>query len=293
MSTVRPLSSSIVSGCVFRSKNAIAALGTSTDTDTRLTLRPSPNASAGAHTGGGGRFTPARNWPDRWRVDIQAVGATPTVAVVAVARTAVRPVDGELAGWNPVLLAGVVGREALERAGLDAGDLDEVVVGCADPARAGPHRAGDRAGPVLGDAAGRGRPQPHLRRTLGRGGRKVRGGRRAAARPETGRAQPSWRWRPGRATPPRGTYTPATRWPPTACAHGVKLRSACLHRERLGPLIDWHRDMSDDRVEALWIDGHSSPPGRWWIGGANNGLMVPEPTPFLGMGCATLGNFGS
>ena len=55
------------------------------------------------------------------------------VAVVAVARTAVRPVDGELAGWNPVELAGVMGREALERAGLEAGDLDEVVVGCADP----------------------------------------------------------------------------------------------------------------------------------------------------------------
>ena len=50
-----------------------------------------------------------------------------------MARTAVRPVDGELAGWNPVELAGVVGREALERAGLDAGVLDEVVVGCADP----------------------------------------------------------------------------------------------------------------------------------------------------------------
>ena len=59
--------------------------------------------------------------------------ATPTVAVLAVARTAVRPVDGELAGWNPVVLAGVVGREALERAGLAADDLDEVVVGCADP----------------------------------------------------------------------------------------------------------------------------------------------------------------
>ena len=55
------------------------------------------------------------------------------VAVLAVARTAVRPVDGELAGWNPVVLAGVVGREALERAGLAADDLDEVVVGCADP----------------------------------------------------------------------------------------------------------------------------------------------------------------
>ena len=70
------------------------------------------------------------------RVDIDAVGAvgaTPIVAVAAVARTAVRPVDGELAGWNPVELAGVVGREVLERAGLDAGVLDEVVVGCADP----------------------------------------------------------------------------------------------------------------------------------------------------------------
>ena len=53
--------------------------------------------------------------------------------MVAGARTAVRPVDGELAGWNPVLLAGVVGREVLERAGLDAGVLDEVVVGCCDP----------------------------------------------------------------------------------------------------------------------------------------------------------------
>ena len=68
-----------------------------------------------------------------WRVDIDAVGATPTVAVSAAARTAVRPVDGELAGWNPVVLAGVVGLEVLERAGLDAAVLDEVVVGCADP----------------------------------------------------------------------------------------------------------------------------------------------------------------
>ncbi len=53
--------------------------------------------------------------------------------MVAVARTAVRPVDGELAGWNPVVLAGAMGREALERAGLEAGVLDEVVVGCCDP----------------------------------------------------------------------------------------------------------------------------------------------------------------
>ena len=61
------------------------------------------------------------------------MGETPTVVVAAVARTAVRPVDGELAGWNPLVLAGVVGREALERARLDPGELDEVVVGCADP----------------------------------------------------------------------------------------------------------------------------------------------------------------
>ena len=53
--------------------------------------------------------------------------------MVAGARTAVRPVDGELAGWNPVELAGAVGRETLERAGLDAGVLDEVMVGCCDP----------------------------------------------------------------------------------------------------------------------------------------------------------------
>ncbi|MXV98701.1 MAG: hypothetical protein F4126_11715 [Acidimicrobiaceae bacterium] len=61
------------------------------------------------------------------------MGATQIVTVSAGARTAVRPVDGELAGWNPVVLAGVVGREVLERAGLDAGVLDEVVVGCCDP----------------------------------------------------------------------------------------------------------------------------------------------------------------
>ena len=55
------------------------------------------------------------------------------VTVRAVARTAVRPVNGELARWNPVILAGVVGREALERARLEPAELDEVVVGCADP----------------------------------------------------------------------------------------------------------------------------------------------------------------
>ena len=58
---------------------------------------------------------------------------TETVVVAAVARTAVRAADGELARWHPVELAGVVGQEALERAGLEPGDLDEVIVGCADP----------------------------------------------------------------------------------------------------------------------------------------------------------------
>ena len=55
------------------------------------------------------------------------------MALLGGARTAVRAVDTELAGWNPVVLAGAVGREALQRAGVDAGDIDEVMVGCADP----------------------------------------------------------------------------------------------------------------------------------------------------------------
>ena len=55
------------------------------------------------------------------------------VSVAAVARTAIRPIDGELARWNPAELAGVVGQEALERAGLDPAALDEVIVGCSDP----------------------------------------------------------------------------------------------------------------------------------------------------------------
>ena len=116
----------------------LARTSTNTDSGGRF-ARTSTNTDSGGRfartstdTGGGG-FARAGNWPDRRRVDIQSVRATPTVAVLAVARTAVRPVDGELAGWNPVVLAGVVGREALERAGLAADDLDEVVVGCADP----------------------------------------------------------------------------------------------------------------------------------------------------------------
>ncbi len=55
------------------------------------------------------------------------------VAVTAAARSAVRPIDGELAGWNPVELAAVIGSEVLRRARLDPSSLDEVIVGCADP----------------------------------------------------------------------------------------------------------------------------------------------------------------
>ncbi len=83
------------------------------------------------------------------------------VELVAVARTAVRRCDGDLAGWHPIALAAEVGAVALSRAGLlhsadntrqgqvaglgeaqaGGGDalaasvvgLDEVTVGCADP----------------------------------------------------------------------------------------------------------------------------------------------------------------
>ena len=60
-----------------------------------------------------------------------------------------------------------------------------------------------------------------------------------------------------------------------------KLQSACLHRVRSGPLIDWNRDISADRIDALWVDGESVPPGSWWIGGGEGEYMVPEPAPFL------------
>ncbi len=56
-----------------------------------------------------------------------------TVEVVSAARTAVRPCDTDLAGWHPVTLAGAVGQAGLDRAGIGADELDEVVVGCADP----------------------------------------------------------------------------------------------------------------------------------------------------------------
>jgi hypothetical protein len=59
-----------------------------------------------------------------------------------------------------------------------------------------------------------------------------------------------------------------------------KLQSACLHRVRSGPLIDWNRDIGDDRIEALWVDGESVQPGSWWIGGSERDIMAPEPVPF-------------
>lgn len=64
-----------------------------------------------------------------------------------------------------------------------------------------------------------------------------------------------------------------------------KLQSACLHRERTGPLIDWKQDISSDRIASLWVDGEIMPSGQWWTGnsgGENTShLMVPEPGPFL------------
>ena len=60
-----------------------------------------------------------------------------------------------------------------------------------------------------------------------------------------------------------------------------KLQNTCLHRVRSGPLIDWNRDIGDDRIEGLWVDGEPVAPGSWWIGGSERDLMVPEPEPFL------------
>ena len=52
--------------------------------------------------------------------------------LAGTARTAVRPVDAELSGWNPVELAGVVGQEVLDRTGTDPSQVDEVIVGSAE-----------------------------------------------------------------------------------------------------------------------------------------------------------------
>ena len=83
----------------------------------------------------------------------------PLVEVVAVARTAVRGCDGELAGWHPVALAGVVGRAVLDRAGMSSAELDEVVVGCADPVGAN--------GAERGACRGSGRGLAHADRRSG------------------------------------------------------------------------------------------------------------------------------
>ena len=55
-----------------------------------------------------------------------------SVWLAGAARTAVRPVDAELSGWNPVELAGVVGQEVLDRTGTDPSQVDEVIVGSAE-----------------------------------------------------------------------------------------------------------------------------------------------------------------
>lgn len=52
--------------------------------------------------------------------------------LAGAARTAVRPVDAELSGWNPVELAGAVGQEVLDRTGTDPSQVDEVIVGSAE-----------------------------------------------------------------------------------------------------------------------------------------------------------------
>lgn len=54
------------------------------------------------------------------------------VWLAGAARTAVRPVDAELSGWNPVELAGVVGQEVLDRTGTAPSQVDEVIVGSAE-----------------------------------------------------------------------------------------------------------------------------------------------------------------
>lgn len=54
------------------------------------------------------------------------------VWLAGAARTAVRPVDAELSGWNPVELAGAVGQEVLDRTGTDPSGVDEVIVGSAE-----------------------------------------------------------------------------------------------------------------------------------------------------------------
>jgi acetyl-CoA acyltransferase len=57
------------------------------------------------------------------------------VSVIAhgFARSPIAALDAELSGWHPVDLAAVVVRESLTRARLSPSDVDEIVVGCAEP----------------------------------------------------------------------------------------------------------------------------------------------------------------
>jgi acetyl-CoA acetyltransferase len=55
------------------------------------------------------------------------------VVACGFARAPVAALDSELSGWHPVDLAALAGSEALARAQVSAGDVDEIVVGCAEP----------------------------------------------------------------------------------------------------------------------------------------------------------------
>ena len=56
-----------------------------------------------------------------------------TVILAAACRTPFVAANGALAGWHPVDLSALVLTEAIERADLSAGQVDEVWVGCAEP----------------------------------------------------------------------------------------------------------------------------------------------------------------
>lgn len=60
-----------------------------------------------------------------------------------------------------------------------------------------------------------------------------------------------------------------------------KLVSACLHRVRSGPRIEWGRDVVGDTVEALWVDGESVSAGSWWPHEQAESIMIPEPAQFI------------
>ncbi len=56
-----------------------------------------------------------------------------SVLIAAVARTPFALANHVLAGWHPVDLGAVVATEALSRAGISVTDVDELIVGCAEP----------------------------------------------------------------------------------------------------------------------------------------------------------------